>query len=116
DATDLAAQIEKLTQAELNVLRFGVMLIGDDGTVRFYSETEAQLSGYKESAVGLNLYEFCERFGGPNFRGRIEEAAAQGTVNLEFGWKGDYGDPKRDLRIRVESARGGGLWIFVDRD
>ena len=117
DAPDLAKQIEKLTQAELNVLPFGVMLLDIDGVVRFYSETEARLSGYNESAVGLNLYDFCDRFGGADFRGRIGEAREQqGAVNLEFGWTGDYADPKRDLRIRVQSATGGGIWLFIDRD
>jgi photoactive yellow protein len=116
DAPDLANQIENLSQADLNALPFGVMLLDQDGVVRFYSDTEARLSGYNQSAVGLNLYEFCERFGGADFRGRIAEAAAEGEVNLEFGWTGDYSDPKRDLRVRVQSASRGGIWVFIDRD
>ena len=75
DAPDLANQIENLSQADLNALPFGVMLLDQDGVVRFYSDTEARLSGYNQSAVGLNLYEFCERFGGADFRGRIADEA-----------------------------------------
>lgn len=116
DAPDLAHQIEKLSQAEINALPFGVMLLDLDGLIRFYSDTEARLSGYNQSAVGINLYEFCERFGGPDFHGRIVEAAEQGGVNLEFGWTGDYGNPKRDLRIRVQTASRGGVWLCIDRD
>ncbi len=40
----------------------------------------------------------------------------KGPVDLEIGWPGDYGDPSRELRIRVQSARNGGLWLFMERD
>ena len=116
EAADLAKQIETLTQAQLNELPFGVVLIDNAGFVRFYSDTEARLSGFNKSAVGLNFYDICDRFGRAEFRGRIAEAAAQGAVDLEFGWTGDYADPKRDLRIRVQSARAGGVWICIERD
>lgn len=116
DAPDLVQHIEQLSQAELNALPFGVILIATDGRVKFYSDTEARQSGYNKSAIGLNFYELCERFGGDAFRGRIERAMEEGPVNLEIGWTGDYGDPKRDLRLRVQSARAGGVWIFVERD
>jgi hypothetical protein len=43
-------------------------------------------------------------------------ALEEGPVDLEFGWKGDFSDPKRDLRIRVQSSRQGGIWILVERD
>ena len=43
-------------------------------------------------------------------------ASEAGPVDLEFGWPGDYGDPDRELRIRVQSARPGGFWIFIERD
>jgi len=39
-----------------------------------------------------------------------------GPVDLEFGWPGDFGDPKRELRIRVQSSRSGGVWMFIERD
>jgi hypothetical protein len=35
---------------------------------------------------------------------------------VEIGWPGDYGDPGRELRIRVQSSRNGGLWLFIERD
>ena len=40
----------------------------------------------------------------------------KGPVDLEIGWPGDYGDPSRELRIRVQSSRNGGLWLFIERD
>jgi hypothetical protein len=51
-----------------------------------------------------------------DFRGRIARAREAGPVDLEFGWSGDFADRKRDLRIRVQSTRQGGVWIMIDRD
>jgi len=42
DAADLARQIETL---RLDTLSFGVILIDRDGTIAFYSQTEARNSG-----------------------------------------------------------------------
>ncbi|MDO9710866.1 hypothetical protein, partial [Paracraurococcus lichenis] len=52
----------------------------------------------------------------PGFRGRIERALEGGTLDVEFGWTGDFGDAGRSLRIRAQSATGGGLWLFLLRE
>lgn len=116
DAADLAARIERLTQYELDRLPFGVILIDRDGTVLFYSETEARQSGYGGTPLGQNLFAISSCMGSDDFRGRILRAAEQGAVDLEFGWPGDFGNPDRELRIRVQSAQRRGFWIFIERD
>jgi hypothetical protein len=42
NAADLARLIETLSQYELDKLSFGVILIDRDGTIVFYSKTEAR--------------------------------------------------------------------------
>jgi photoactive yellow protein len=116
DAADLAARIEQLSQYELDRLPFGVILVDREGTVLFYSEAEARQSGYAGSPLGQNLFAVSRCMGADDFRGRIMRAAGAGPVDLEFGWLGDYADPARALRIRVQSARARGFWIFVKRD
>ena len=116
DAPDLAASVEQLTQFELDQLPFGVILLDGEGTVLFYSETEARQSGYGALPLGQNLFEVSRCLGSDDFRGRIMRAREAGPVDLEIGWPGDYDDPTRELRIRVQSARQGGLWLFIDRD
>ena len=116
DAPDLAARIEKLSQYDLDRLPFGVILIDSEGIVQFYSETEARESGYGALPLGQNLFEISRCMGSDDFRGRIDRAREQGRVDIEFGWGGDFADPNRDLRIRVQSARAGGYWICVERD
>ena len=116
DAPDLAARVERATLFELDHLPFGVIRIARDGTVQFYSATEARLSGYGEIPLGQNLFAISRCLGSDEFRSRIECAMEQGLVDLEIGWPGDYGDPRRELRIRVQSSRNGGLWLFIERD
>jgi len=116
DAPDLAARAERASLFELDHLPYGVIRIARDGNVQFYSATEARLSGYGEIPLGKNLFAISTCFGGDDFRGRIERALEEGPVDLEIGWPGDYADPGRELRIRVQSARNGGLWLFIERD
>lgn len=116
DAPDLADTIEQLSQYDLDNLPFGVILIDDAGTVLFYSETEQRQSGYAGRPLGRNMFEVSPCFESDGFRGRIARAQEEGPVDLEFGWPCDYADPNRELRIRVQSARRGGLWLFIERD
>lgn len=116
NAQDIAARIEQLSQYELDHLPFGVILLDREGTVLFYSATEARLSGYGGSPIGRNFYEVSRCAGKADFHSRITDAMEKGPVDLEFAWPGDFGDPTRELRIRVQSSRPGGLWLFIERD
>jgi photoactive yellow protein len=116
DAPDLAVRIERLSQHELDNLPFGVILLDREGTVLFYSATEARLSGYGENPLGKNLFKISSCMGSDDFRGRLTRAMEAGPVNLEMGWPSDFGDPTRELRIRVQSSRSGGVWLFIERD
>jgi photoactive yellow protein len=116
NAPDLAARIEQVSQFERDNLPFGVILLDRDGTVLFYSATEARLSGYGGVPVGQNLFDISRCMNGDDFRGRLTRAMEEGPVDLEFGWPGDYGDPSRELRIRIQSSRKGGVWMFIERD
>ncbi len=116
DAPDLAGEIEDLSQYDLDHLPFGVILLDREGTIQFYSETEQRQSGYDGRPLGKNLFDISRCFGNEDFRGRVVRAQEAGKVDLEFGWPCDFGDPMRELRIRVQSARRGGLWLFIERD
>ena len=111
DAVDLARQVETLSQYELDILPFGVILLDRDGTIVFYGQTEARKSGYGEIPIGRNMFEISPCMANNDFQGRIKVA-----LDLEFGWVGDFADPTRDLRLRVISSSNNGIWIFIERD
>lgn len=116
DAPDLGARIEQLSRSDIDRLPFGVIHIDREGTVLFYSETEARASGYETPPLGRNFFEISHRMTSEDFRGLVMRADEAGPVDLEFGWPGDFGDPTCDLRVRVQSARAGGFWICIERD
>lgn len=116
DAPDLARRIEQLNQSELDRLPFGVILLDAQGVVLFYSETEARLSGYGARPLGQNFFTVARCMHGDEFRGRIMRAMEAGPVDFEFGWSGDFAAPRRDMRMRVQSSRQGGVWILIERD
>jgi len=63
DAPDLAAQIERLSEQEIDRLPFGVIRLDAEGTVKLYSATEAQLSGYPGDPLGHNFFAISRCFG-----------------------------------------------------
>jgi photoactive yellow protein len=116
NAPNLAKLVEQLSQYELDRLPFGVILLDREGTVMFYSETEAQQSGYHGSPIGKSFFAIARASGGDDFRARLMKAREAGAVDLELGWPSDYTDPRRELRIRVQSSQQGGFWLFIERD
>lgn len=116
NAPDLAAHIERLPHDALDRLPFGVIQLDSEGTVLFYSATEARQSGYSGSPLGQNFFTVSRCAGMDELHRRIMRAHELGPVDLEFGWPGDYTDVDRELRIRVQSSRPGGFWLFIERD
>jgi len=114
DAPDLAARIEGLDQNAIDALPFGVVHLDPEGTVLFYSATEAKLSGYGMTPLGKNFFEVGRNPANRDLRERIRTAMEAGAVDLEFGWTGDLVNP--ELRMRVQSARDGGVWLCIERD
>lgn len=110
--------LEDLSPAALDALPFGVIRLDADGKVVLFSRTEAQASGYGDRpAIGAEFFvQVAPCMNTPAFRGRIAAAAGRGRLDLELGHTGDFGDPDRFLRIRVCSARGGGLWLLTQRE
>ena len=56
NATDIAVQAEQARQSDLDALPFGVIKLDRQGIVRFYSETEARLSGCNLIPLGQILF------------------------------------------------------------
>jgi photoactive yellow protein len=118
DEPRLADAVERLPTEAIDRLPFGAIRLDASGVVRFYSRAEARLSGYgTRKALGLHFFtQMAPCMDNPEFRGRIERALAAGTLDIELNWYGDFSDPDRELRVRIQSAAGGGAWIFMKRE
>ena len=116
NAADIAAQAEEARQSDLDALPYGVIKLDRRGVVKFYSATEARLSGYGVAPLGQNLFDISQCPNREDLRRRIMGAMENAPVDLELAWLGDLSNPLREMRIRVQSARDGGVWMFIERD
>lgn len=118
DDPQLASKIEALPSELVDTLPFGAILLDADGVVRYYSQAERRLSGSGDLArLGIDFFrQIAPCMDNDNFRGRIEAGRKAGRLNLEFTHIGDFEDRDRELTVRVQSARDGGIWIFMRRE
>ena len=116
DAPDIVRRVEAFTQHALDQLHFGVILLDRHFVVRFYSATEARENGYGMEPLGRDFFEVSRCDDKADLRARWIRAMEQGPVDFDLSRTGDLANPKRELRMRIVSARNGGLWIFVERD
>src|SRR3954469_24507937 len=113
---NLASIIETLPPAVVHALPYGVIRLDQEGQVVFFSETERRLSGYNQETLSRSFFvEIAPCMNKAEFRGRIDQALAAGTLNITFSFIGDFDDPDKELDVRVQSATGGGCWIFMQR-
>lgn len=118
DDPDLARKVEALPEEEVDSLPFGAIRLDREGIVQVYSRAERHLSGSgHHERLGLDFFtQIAPCMDTPGFRGRIERARAEGHLDLEFGYVGDFADREREMTVRVQPATNGGLWIFLRRD
>lgn len=118
DDPALAARVEALPAEAIDRLPFGAIRLDADGVVTFYSAAERRLSGSGDLARlgGRFFAEIAPCMDNDGYRGRIEAARAAGRLDLEFTHIGDFDDRERELTVRVQSATGGGVWIFMRRE
>ena len=108
--------MERLPPEALDALPFGAIRLDAGGVVRLFSDTERQLPGYREEALGRLFSEVAPGMGIGAIRGRIERALAAGRLDLAFDHVGGSDDRMKELCVRVQSATGGGCWIFPRRE
>jgi len=114
---DLAQRVEALSRSEIDALPFGVIKLDPSGRVVVFNSTEATESGYGDRALGLDFFAtVAPCMSTEEFKGRIDDARRRGTIDIEFGWVGDFNDRDGEIQVRILSASDGGIWIFNNRD
>jgi photoactive yellow protein len=116
NAADIAAQAEEARQSDLDALPYGIIKLDRQCRVTFFSETEARLSGHGVTPLGQNLFDLSRCPNREELRAQIKRAIENAPADFELAWVGDLNDPLREMRIRVQSARDGGVWMFIERD
>lgn len=117
ETSKLAAAVEALTPEQIDLLPFGVTLLDANNIVRLRNKTEAEISGFGNRAtVGRLFYvDVAPCMNNSFVRGRIEKARQAGLLDITFSFVGDFSDSDRELTVRAQSGKDGGLWIFIQR-
>ena len=116
DMPQLAEVVEKLTNEQVHALPFGVIRLDAAGNVVFYSDAERAQSGYRKEALSRHFFlDVAPCLNNAKYRGRIDQAMAQGQLDIAFDDIVDLpnGAKDVDIHVRVQSASGGGCWIFT---
>lgn len=117
DEPRLAAAVERLPANEVDQLSFGAIHLDPDGRVVSFNDAERRLSGYSAPPIGRTFFtDIAPCMNNRDFRGRIEHALAAGKLDIAFSHIGDFEDRTRSLDVRIQSAAGGGFWIFLRRE
>ena len=116
NSKNLAALVEAASQDELDKLPFGVILLDREGKILFYSATEARQSGHRTPPLGQNFFDVSRWRNKSGLREEIMRAIETENADIEFAWTGDDGPPAREMRIRLQSASRGGVWMFVEHE
>ncbi len=113
----LAHEVEMLSEEAINALPFGCIRLDVHGKVEFVSEKEKLLSGRgQRPAIGLDFFmQIAPCMNTARFKGQIDAAVTRGRLDLELTHVGDFDDRDRELHIRAQSSRAGGVWLFLRR-
>jgi photoactive yellow protein len=114
DEPRLAHAVEELPPEAVHALPFGAIRLDGNGKAVFYSDSERRLSGFRKEVVGHDFFvEIAPCMNNPNFRGRIDRALETGKLDLAFSFVTDLPITVKDVDVRIQSASGGGCWIFL---
>ena len=115
DTPRLAEAVELLTPEQLDLLPFGVTGLDSQNLVRVFNKAEAEHSGFGDRAAAGRLFfvDVAPCMNNGYFKGRIDKARREGTLDITFNFVGDFSDCERELTVRAQSGKDGGFWIFI---
>lgn len=103
DGFQLPAPLHEMTAAEIDALPFGVIQLDDDGTVRFYNQTEANVAAQSvENVVGRPFFtEVAPCTNNRILRGRFEDGIAMKNLDCTVDYTFTYRMRPTPVRIRL---------------
>ena len=116
ETAKLAEAIKSLTPEQIDQLPFGVVGLDSFSVVRLRNRAEDAMFPQKGSVLGrLFFVDVAPCMNNDYFRGRIDKARRDGTLDITFTFVGDDSDAQRELTVRAQAAKDGGTWIFIKR-
>jgi photoactive yellow protein len=111
------AQLDSMSEEELDLLPIGAIRVDAEGTILFYSRRESELTGRAPLQVlGKNFFrDIAPCTVVPEFFGRFRSGVLSGSLHTVFEFLFDF--DMHPVRVRVsmrDSERDGEYWILVE--
>ncbi len=110
------AQVDSISEAELDSLPFGVIQLNAAGTVLRYNSFEAGLSGLTpQKVVGKNFFtQVAPCTDLPQFHGRFRDGVASGKLHCSFRFHFAFKESPCDVTITLfYNDRDKTVWVLV---
>ncbi len=109
-------RLPSITREQADAQGFGIVQVGDDGTIQLYNQWEATLAGVAVSAAeGRNF--FTQVAPCTNNRlvfGKFKDGVQQGRLDAEFNYTFTYTMKPTNVAIRLyRHASTATNWVFV---
>ena len=116
--TDIANDLAKLSQDEIDQLAFGAVQLDATGKVLTYNATEAGITGRAaKDVIGKNFFrDVAPCTNSPTFKGVFDQGVRAGNLNTMFEYVFDYNMSPTKVKIHMKKAiSDDSYWIFVKR-
>jgi photoactive yellow protein len=110
----IAEAVVALTSKQIDELPFGVVKLDQHNLVCLRNRAEDKLFPQTTSVLGrLFFVDVAPCLNNEHFKGRIDKAQKEGTLDITYTFASD--SPDSELMVRAQSAEDGGTWIFTRR-
>lgn len=117
---EVGSQLANMPAQERNNLPYGIIKLGEDGTILEFNLMESTITGLDQSDVlGKNFFsEVAPCTKTPQFFGKFQEAFEKQFLNTVFDYMFDYKMEPVRVKIHMIFAKTSGVghvWVIVKR-
>jgi photoactive yellow protein len=117
DDEDLGEKLRHADDGQLDKAPFGIIQVDDEGTVEFFNQYEAELSGMDpDDVVGRNFFtQVAPCTNNRLFRGRFKKGVRRGELDETFTYTYTYKMRPTLVDVHLYRDSAGNNWITVQK-
>jgi len=117
DDDDLGEKLRHADEQQLDEAPFGIIQVDDEGTVKFFNQYEAELSGMDpDDVTGRNFFtQVAPCTNNRLFRGRFKKGVRRGELNETFTYTYTYKMRPTLVDVHLYRDDDGNNWITVQK-
>lgn len=117
DDDGLGETLRHTDEERLDKAPFGVIQVGDEGTVKFFNQYEAELSGLDpDDVTGRNFFtQVAPCTNNRLFRGRFKKGIRRGELDETFTYTYTYKMRPTLVNVHMYRDNDGNNWIIVQK-